>query len=61
MARRNDLVDEGGPVVRPFLLENGDENEIELVQQRALGLDLLFGFGILENKSDNKIADTYEE
>lgn len=32
MTRRDDLVDEGGPVVRPFLLQNGDENEIELVQ-----------------------------
>lgn len=61
MARGNNLIDEGGPVVRPFLLQNGDKNEIELVQQRALRLDLLFGFGVFENESHNKIADTYEE
>jgi hypothetical protein len=37
VTRRDDLVDEGGPVVRPFLLEDGDEDKIELVEQGAVG------------------------
>lgn len=31
MAGRDDFVYESGPVVRPFLLEDGYEDEIELV------------------------------
>lgn len=43
MAGGDDLVDEGRPVVRPFLLEDGDEDEVELVEERALGFEGLFG------------------
>lgn len=32
-----DLIDEGWPVVRPFLLQHGDKHEVELVEQCALG------------------------
>jgi hypothetical protein len=32
VAGRDNLVDEGGPVVRPFLLENGYKDKVEFVE-----------------------------
>lgn len=52
-----DLVDEGWPVVRPFLLQDGDEDEIELVEQGSLGSQGLLGAGALEDEGDDKIAN----
>ena len=42
MARGNDLIDECRPVVRPFLFEDRNENEIELVEESSLALEALF-------------------
>jgi hypothetical protein len=42
MARGNDFVDEGGPVVRPFLLEDRDKDEVELIDEGSLGLEGFF-------------------
>jgi hypothetical protein len=36
VARGDNFVDEGRPVVRPFLLEDGDEDEVELVEEGSL-------------------------
>ena len=36
MAGRDDLVDESRPVVRPLLLQDGDEDKIELVEEGFL-------------------------
>lgn len=52
-----DLIDEGWPVVRPFLLEDGDEDEIELVEQGSLGSQGLLGAGALEDEGDDKVAN----
>lgn len=35
MTGSNDLIDEGRPIVRPFLLQNGNKNQIEFVQERT--------------------------
>ena len=38
MARRDDLVYECGPVVGPLLLQDGYEDEIQLVEESAVDL-----------------------
>jgi hypothetical protein len=43
MARRNNFVDERRPVVRPFLLQDRDKDEIELVQEGSLRFERFFG------------------
>lgn len=58
MAGGDDLIDKGRPVVRPFLLENGDEDEIQLVEKGLLGSQGFFGTGALENEINNEVADT---
>lgn len=57
MAGLNDLVDESRPVVRPFLLEDGDEDEIELVEQGSLRSQGLLGAGALQDEGDDEVAD----
>lgn len=42
MAGGDDLVDKGGPVVWPLLLEDGDEYQVELIDERALALQAFF-------------------
>lgn len=59
MAGRDDLVDEGGPVVRPFLLEDGHEDEVQLVEKGSLCLERLFRARGLDNEVDDKVADTW--
>jgi hypothetical protein len=56
-AGSNDLVDESRPVVRPFLLEDGYEYKIELVQKRAVRLEGLLGVGGLDNKVHDEVAN----
>lgn len=58
MAGRDDLVDEGGPVVRPFLLQDRDEYEVQLVEKGAVGLEGFFRVGALENVLNDKVADS---
>ena len=41
MAGRNNLVDKRWPVVRPFLLQDGNKNKIQLVEKCSLGLKTL--------------------
>lgn len=41
MARRDDLIDEGWPIMRPFLFQNGDQNQVKLVQESAFSLQTL--------------------
>jgi hypothetical protein len=43
MARGDDFVDESGPVMRPFLLEDRDEDEVELIDEGSLRLKRFFG------------------
>lgn len=58
MAGRYDFIDEGGPVVRPFLLEYRDENEIEFVQESSLLFKGFFGGRGLYDEVDYEVPDT---
>jgi hypothetical protein len=57
VARRDDLVDEGRPVVGPFLLEDRDEDEVELVQQGAVGAAAVVVVGELDDEVYDEVAD----
>lgn len=57
MARRDDFVDERGPVVWPFLLEDRDKHEVELVQEGLLGAQTLFAIGTLDDELDDEVSD----
>jgi hypothetical protein len=45
--------------VRPFLLEDGDEDEVQLVQQGTLGAQALFGAGELDDEVDDEVANAW--
>jgi hypothetical protein len=61
VTRRDDLVDEGRPVVRPFLLEDRDEDEVELVQQGAVGAAAVVVVGELDDEVDDEVADAWRD
>ena len=42
----------------PFLFENGHENEVEFIQKRSLALQIIFGARTLDDKVDDKIANS---
>ena len=48
-----------GPVVRPFLLEDGDEHQIELVEQCLVVSQGLFAVGALDDELHNEVADAW--
>jgi hypothetical protein len=58
MARGDDLVDEGRPVVGPFLLEDRHKHEIQLVQEGAVGAATIVVVGELDDEVYNKVANT---
>jgi hypothetical protein len=45
--------------VRPFLLENGDQNQVEFVQEGALSSKLLFGSGIFNDEVNDEVANAW--
>ena len=57
MTRRDDLVDECRPVVGPFLLEDGDKCEVELVDESALLLERFFLLRRFEYLAYDEVAD----
>ena len=57
MAGGYDLVDEGWPVVRPFLLEDGDQYEVQFVEKCSLGFQVLLGARALDDEVDHKIPN----
>jgi hypothetical protein len=59
VARRYDLVDKGRPVVGPLLLQNGDEDEVELVEKGALGAAAFVVVRELDDEVDDEVADTW--
>lgn len=59
MARRDDFVDEAGPVVGPFLFQHGNENEVELVKKGLVGSQRFFGTGALNDELNNEVSDTW--
>ena len=42
----------------PFLFQDGDKHKIELVEECALGFEILFGARALDDEFDNEITDT---
>lgn len=58
VASSNDLVDKGGPVMWPFLLQDGNEDEVELVQQGSLASKTFLAAGGLDDNVHHKIADS---
>ncbi len=59
MAGGDDFVDKCGPVVRPFLLENGDEDKVKLVDEGSLGFKRFFGARGLDDEADNEVANSW--
>jgi hypothetical protein len=57
VARGDDFVDEGRPVVRPFLLEDGDEDEVELVEKGSLCFQGLFRARRLDYEVDHEVSN----
>lgn len=43
----------------PFLLQNRNEDEVELVEEGALGAAGVVVIGELDNEVDNKVADAW--
>ena len=58
MAGGDDLIDEVGPIVRPLLLQNGDQDQIQLVDQRAFGSKFLLGARIFDDEIDDEISNS---
>ena len=56
MACRDNLVDERWPVVWPFLLQDRNEDEVELVEKGSLTAKTLFCIGGLDNDAHNEVA-----
>jgi hypothetical protein len=44
--------------VRPFLLENGYEDEVEFVEEGLVRFQRLLGVGALDDELDDEVADT---
>jgi hypothetical protein len=57
VARRYDLVDERRPVVGPLLLQDRDEDEVELVEEGALGAAAIVVVGELDDEVDDKVSN----
>ncbi len=57
MAGGDDFVDESGPVVGPFLLENRDKNKVEFVEKGSLRLERFFGARTLYDEGDDKVSN----
>ena len=55
----DDLVDEGRPLVGPFLPQDAHQHQIELVQQRALLAQTLFSAAVLDDAVDDEVADAH--
>lgn len=59
MAGGDNLIDERRPVVRPFLLENGDEDQVQLVEECTVGLEGLLGARACEDLLDNEVSNAW--
>jgi hypothetical protein len=57
VAGRDDLVYESWPVVRPFLLENRHEDEVQLVEEGAVGAAAVVVVRELDDEVDDKVAN----
>lgn len=46
--------------MRPFLLQDGDEDQVQLVEESAFTFQLLFGLGVVDDQVDDEISNSYE-
>jgi len=51
-----DLVDEGRPIVGPFLLEDGHEDKVQLIDESPLRFQTLLRARTLNYEIDHKIS-----
>jgi hypothetical protein len=61
MARGDYFVNEGGPVVRPFLLQDRHKHEVEFVKECSLCLQRFFGAGALYDEADDKVSNALKD
>jgi hypothetical protein len=59
VAGGDDLIDERRPVVRPFLLQDRDEYEVEFVEKGAVSLESLVAVGTLQDVLNDEVTDSY--
>lgn len=45
--------------MRPFLLEDRDEDKVQLVEECSLGFERLFGARGLDDEVDDKVTDPF--
>lgn len=57
MAGRDDLIDESRPVVRPLLLQDGNQDEVKLVEEGFLRSQRLFAVGALDDELNNEVSN----
>ena len=57
MAGGYDLIDEGWPVVGPFLLEDRYQYEVQFVEERPLGFEALLSARALDDEVDYEISN----
>ena len=43
----------------PFLFEYRHQHKVQLVQERSLGLEASFGLGVLDDETDNEVANAW--
>lgn len=58
MTSGDNLIDKGGPVVWPFLFEDRDEHEIELVQEGSFAAQAFFAARSLDDEVDDKVSNS---
>lgn len=57
----DNFVDKCWPVMRPFLLQDGDEHEIQLVEEGPVCLEGLLGVRSLDDEVDDEVANAWKE
>jgi hypothetical protein len=45
--------------VRPFLLEDGDKDEVEFIEERSLGFEGIFRARGLDDKADHEVSNAW--
>ena len=60
MAGRDDLIDKRGPMVRPFLLQNVYQNNVELIKKSPFALEFFLCPRVVDDAVHDKIANAWE-
>lgn len=57
MARGDDFIDEGGPVVWPFLLQDGNQSQIQFIEEELVGFERIVRLRDLQDLVDDEVPD----